>query len=103
MAYLSRNPNVYWRQLVGDGQCVAFVKAASGAPPTALWREGLKVKGLQLAPGTAIATFQNGRYMNDTHGKSHAAIYISQDAFGILVWEQWVGKPVHQRVIRFKG
>jgi hypothetical protein len=36
-------------------------------------------------------------------GSSHAAIYISQDDEGIRVWDQWVGQPVHERLIRFRG
>ena len=30
-------------------------------------------------------------------------IYISQDETGIRVYDQWEGKPVHERVIKFKG
>ena len=32
----------------------------------------------------------------------HAAIYIRHDQNGIWVWDQWVGKPVHQRLIRIR-
>jgi hypothetical protein len=47
--------------------------------------------GATLAVGTAIATFdENGRYANDTHGKSHAAIYLGQTAAGIQVLDQWL-------------
>jgi hypothetical protein len=48
-------------------------------------------------------------------GRSHAAIYLGQDATGIRVLDQWVEKrvlqdgsvklhvqPVHERVIRFQ-
>ena len=54
-----------------------------------------------------IATFQNGAYSNNTHGFSHAAIFLRQTAEGIYVLDQWihVGKRqvVHERLIRFKG
>ena len=80
-----------------------------------------------MKPGTAIATFPNGKYYG------HAAIYVSQNEQGIQVlsleclglhclqecnhtelisvlvcntmqvWDQWVGQPVHQRTIRWKG
>jgi hypothetical protein len=103
MAYVAANPDNYAGQVVGDGQCVTYVKAATMAPQTSLWIEGQRVKGSNVAFGTAIATFQGGHYTNNTTGQSHAAIYISQDATGILVWDQWVGQPVHQRVIRFQG
>jgi hypothetical protein len=69
-----------------------------------------------LSPGTVIATFTaDGKYENDTNGRSHAAIYLGQDATGIRVLDQWVEKkvfpdgrvqrraqPVHERLIRFQ-
>src|SRR5437762_1385951 len=103
MSYVAADPASYKDKVVGDGQCVAYVKTASGAPQTASWKEGAKVKGAAIATGTAIATFQGGKYANDTGGNSHAAIYVSQDINGLTVWDQWVGQPVHQRVIRFQG
>jgi hypothetical protein len=91
---------------------VALVEAATGAPPDRTWRRGAKVQGnLSLKPGTAIATFGlNGRYGNTEDGASHAAVYLSQDAGGIWVIDQWnkrtngkiTGKQVpHKRHIRF--
>lgn len=39
-----------------------------------------------MVPGTAIATFDpSGKYGNHTDGRSHAAIYLGQDATGIQV------------------
>jgi len=115
MSYISDNYETYAGQSVGNGQCVDFVKTASGAPSTKDWKEGIKVKGATIAPGTAIpkglpkgqhATFKNGTYPNEATG-NHAAIYVSQDAHGITVWDQWKNKkmvqPVHERKIRFKG
>jgi hypothetical protein len=56
---------------VGDGQCVALVRLATGAP--------------------AIATFDaDGRYENRKDGTSHAAIYLGQDARGVYVLDQWM-------------
>ena len=100
MPYIANNPAGYNGQVIGDGQCVAFVKLASGAPQTNLWKQGPHVRGSGLAFGTAIATFQGGHYTNNPK-QSHAAIYVSQDQHGITVWDQWKGKPVHERVIRF--
>ena len=88
----------------GDGQCVALVKRAAHAPPTAFWRRGAVVKGnVQLRPGTAIATFDPaGRYGNHTNGTSHAAIYLGPAPNGIRVIDQWVDtrtknhKPWHR-------
>jgi hypothetical protein len=95
MAYICSNPDA-WNQkpLVGDGQCVAFVKAAAMTPASSLWKEGDKVKGnTTIARGTAIATFENGTYPNRSTG-NHAAIYLEQDKkLGILVYDQWATKP----------
>lgn len=67
-----------------------------------------------MAIGTAIATFdEQGRYINDTTGKSHAAIYLGQDPTGIQVLDQWVSRvpgqqerkvqTVHQRTVKFQS
>ncbi len=77
---------------VGTGECVPLVQQATGAPHTSQWRRGALVKGdPNLRPGTAIATFdEDGHYGNHTDGRSHAAIYLWQDANGIVVIDQWV-------------
>jgi hypothetical protein len=64
------------------------------------WVPGDQVEGnLNLAPGTAIATFgSDGTYTN-THGQSHAAIYLGQDQTGIYVEDQWLGHAASTRVI----
>jgi hypothetical protein len=103
MSYVASDPASYLGQVVGDGQCVAYVKEASGAPASSLWSEGDKVKGHDIATGTAIATFQDGKYQNATDGSSHAAIYISQDDDGLSVYDQWAGQPVHKRIIHFRN
>jgi len=84
------------------GQCVAFVKKASGAPATAGWRKGAHVKSSPPSPGTAIASFSGagGTYSG---GHGHAAIFVRLVAGGIEVWDQWVGHPVSKRVLHFKG
>ncbi|WP_233460587.1 BPSL0067 family protein [Citrobacter farmeri] len=57
-------------------------------PVTRNWRRGVLVKGnMSIVPGTAIATFDdNKRHGNHSNGRSHTAIYLSQDANGIQVW-----------------
>jgi hypothetical protein len=102
MAFIAQNPESFAGQVVDDGQCVAFVKEASGAPQTALWREGQKVRGAGIASGTAIATFIEGVYPSHAHG-NHAAIYVDQNDAGLVVWDQWKGQPVHKRTIHFRG
>ena len=105
MSYIAKDPGSYSGQVVGTGQCVPFVQEASGAPNTSLWTKGTLVKGqTTVAKGTAIATFsKDGKYTNSLDGTSHAAIYVSQDAVGVSVWDQWKGQPVHQRTIRFQN
>jgi hypothetical protein len=89
---------------VDGGQCVALVQHYAGAPVTSTWKEGAAVKGQTLlAKGTAIATFIGGKYPNKAHG-NHAALYISQDATGITVMDQWTKKKkVGPRILRFQG
>ena len=111
--YVAADPERWIGQpSVGSGQCVALVQQATGAPLAAQWRRGALVKGnMALRPGIAIATFDpDGRYGNHTDGRSHAAIYLGQDAHGIRVIDQWIvrknGKIVwtqapHARTIKF--
>jgi hypothetical protein len=87
--------------VVGDGHCVSLIKQCTGAPPTGNWRAGASVLNSSLPSGTIIATFNNNRYPNRTG--YHAAIYIKHDQNGIWVWDQWVGKPVHKRLIRIRN
>jgi RHS repeat-associated protein len=98
--YVCSNPQKYLGQEVGSGQCVSIVQICAGAPHTSMWRPGQQVKGNSIAAGTAIATFINGRYPNRPTG-NHAAIYISQDKDGIWVYDQWKGRPLSTRYIRF--
>lgn len=92
---------------VGNKQCVALVRHYANLPATAVWTEGSAVWGnSSLAKGTAIATFVNGRYQSLPSG-NHAAFYVSQDAGGIWIMDQWAsdtGKPkVSKRYVRRKG
>lgn len=93
-------PQLYANKIVGDGHCVSLIKQCANAPSTNLWRPGDYVlqHQNQLPLGSIIATFKNGRYPNRTG--YHAAIYISHDDSGIWVWDQWIGKPVHRRLIK---
>jgi len=93
-----QSPERFKGRVVGDGHCVSLIKRCTQAPLTAQWRPGNKVIDSNILPGTVIATFKNGRYPNVSG--HHAAIFIKQDKSGIWVWDQWLGKPVHQRLIR---
>jgi len=104
--FIATNPEAYKGQVVGTGQCVAYVEVACKAPLTAKWKQGKQVKGngSSIPVGAAIATFDpDGKYGNHTDGRSHGAIYVGQDAIGLQVWDQWLGQVVHQRTIRFQG
>ena len=77
------------KPLVGSGQCVALVQIAADAPQTKFWKQGDSVQQRPPDKGVAIATFQDGRYINDTHGLSHAALFLEADNSGIWVIDQW--------------
>lgn len=100
---ICESPQLYANQVVGDGHCVSLIKKCAAAPATPQWRAGKQVLSFKhpLPLGTIIATFKNGRYPNRTG--FHAAIYISHDASGIWVWDQWQGKAVHRRLIRTRS
>jgi hypothetical protein len=102
-AYVAARPEAFEGSVVGAGHCVDFVKAAAGMPRTSVWRRGARVRGNSgIARGTAIATFEaDGTYTNETG--NHAAIYLYQDARGIWVYDQWQGRSVRKRLIRFEG
>lgn len=108
MAYVYSNAQSLDKEAkVGTFQCVALVQHYTNAPTTSAWREGERVMGNKgLTPGTAIATFENGRYQNRPHG-NHAAFYLSQLSNGIYVVDQWtdmIKKPtISKRFIRAKG
>jgi hypothetical protein len=103
MAYTVTNAAQYAGKTVRNGHCVALLQEAGGVPHTSTWRQGHSVRGHFVPAGTAIATFENGRYTNRTDGSAHAAILIAKQDDGILVWDCWQGQPVHQRVIRYQG
>jgi|HubBroStandDraft_3_1064219.scaffolds.fasta_scaffold00005_18 hypothetical protein len=105
MAWIASDPGSFVGQVVQNGHCVRYVQLASGAPHTSRWRRGAKVRGHpDIRYGTVIATFDPlGTYGNHTDGRSHAAIFVRHDPEGIRVWDQWVGHPVAQRVIRYRG
>ena len=87
---------------VGNGQCVALVRAADPAiGATSSWVAGAAVQGnTALRPGTPIATFDDAdRYANATDGSSHAAIYLGQDRNGLVVLDQWAGSAASVRTI----
>ena len=80
-------------------ECVSLTKMFSGAPCTLCWREGPKVMGnTNIPPGTAIATFENGRYPQ--HGKNrNSGIYLGQSGKNIYIIDQWPTHTAQRRPI----
>ncbi len=84
-----------------DFECVSLVRHYAKAPPTAMWRQGEKVLGNKnILPGTAIATFVNGRWPNLKKG-NHAAFYIGQVSDGLYILDQWKSSEKDRISIRF--
>lgn len=105
MPYTARGKFLKQTLAMGNGQCVALVRELTGAPPSSLWNEGARLVDLLeenafIQPGTAIATFFNGRYPNWPHG-NHAALFLRWVENGIEVFHQWKGKAPHKRVLYF--
>lgn len=88
---------------VGDGECVALIQHYTKAGWTGRWRAGAKVVGGgYLAPGTAIATLENGRWPT-RQGRKHAAFYLRSAPDGVWVIDQYArGLRIESRMIRRK-
>lgn len=95
-------------KLIGEGDCVDLIKRyAPGLrnAPTSAWRAGERVVDAKnLAPGTAIATFVNGRYPTGAANR-HAALFVASGGQTIYVMDQWKDDPkfkpkVSERPIR---
>lgn len=105
MPYVYRDvKSLQGKPLAGNGDCVALIKQyvplLKGVPTNA-WRAGEHVMDHPhtIAPGTAIATFVDGRYPNLPSG-NHAAILLRIDGSGIWVVDQWKNDPVSRPEIR---
>lgn len=96
---LCNDASRFEHKVIGNGHCVSLIRLCSNAPTTNHWRAGEPVTKSSPVPGTVIATFAKGKYPN--REGYHAAVFISQDHNGIWVWDQWQGKAVHKRLIRF--
>lgn len=103
--FIATNPERYAGRQVGNGSCVLYTQRVSTVGLTKSWRRGRKVRDGNVPTNTVIATFTGNppRYGNRRDGSSHAAIFIRQEIAGLRVWDQWVGRPVAQRVIPFKN
>jgi hypothetical protein len=102
MAYVYKEVRtLHLQPKVGKGDCVELIQRYVKVGSTITWRQGKQVFGNRmLLPGTAIATFVNGRYPNRPTG-NHAAFYIGQQSGGIYVLDQWKGADKPKISIRF--
>jgi len=91
-------PKLHGSPTVRDGECVALIQHFTKAPHTTQWRQGAHVVDgpYVLMPGTAIATFVNGKYPQVGKGNRHAAFFLHYGAFddsglveGIWIMEQY--------------
>jgi hypothetical protein len=74
---------------IGDKECVTLIKHYTNAGPARFWREGEKVLGARnLAQGTAMATFVDGRWPQLNRG-NHSGFYLGQVSNGIYIMDQW--------------
>ena len=90
-----------WNKYKGEcatGVQYVFYKAGKPLGLTTGWKQGVKVRGNNIPPGTAIASFRNGKYAQD-----HAAVLIRETKEGLEVWDQFNHPPKAwgKRVLRF--
>ena len=97
-------PGLQRKQKVGDGECVALIQAYTKAGWTGRWRQGAAVlNNRTLRAGTAIATFEKGRWPLHRH-KKHAAFFLRHDPEGFWVIDQYADKPrIESRLIKVKS
>jgi hypothetical protein len=104
MAFVAADPHARIGTVVDTGHCMRHVQVVAGVTHSSTLRRGARVRDADVPPGTVIGTFDaNGRYANATDGSSHIAILLSKQPNGLLVVDQWVGQPVHERLIQYRG
>jgi hypothetical protein len=103
--FIAENAYAQLGKAVENGHCVRFCQKVSTVPHTSRWEPGVKVRGGNVPKGAIIATFDpdTKRYENDIRGRSHAAVFLEEREDGLRVLDQWLGRPVLERTIRFKG
>jgi hypothetical protein len=77
MAYIySGVRRLIGQPVYGDGNCALMVQHYAKLPKADRWRQGSRVVEQQnIWPGTAIATFEDGRYPNKPHNNHVAFFY----------------------------
>lgn len=100
-------PTLQRKEKVGDGGCVTLIREFTPSLKnrhTSTWRQGAAVFGnYDLKPGTAIATFINGKYASKDKG-NHAAFYLRHDGDRIFIVDQFKkSRWIESRPIRRRG
>lgn len=86
--------NLQRKQKVGDGDCVDLIKRYTDVGWTGRWRAGAQVlNNPAIKPGTAIATFVNGRWPGLSRG-NHAAFFLRHGVNGFWVIDQYAEKKL---------
>lgn len=99
--YIAADPTAFvGHGQVGNGECVALVRRAAGAPLSSSWRAGEPVESGAVPVGTAVATIDpDGHYGNHTDGTSHAAIVTEWTPLGFWGLEQYNIRDANGQVI----
>jgi hypothetical protein len=82
----------YINETVGDGDCLALLKATSDVSYPSTWKPAMTVRGVTHLPiGTIIAVFDNDGNYIETDAQCTAGIYLGQDAGGLRFLVQYFG------------
>lgn len=107
--YVASDPSqLLGRGQLGNGECVALVRRAAGAPATSSWRAGEAIEDHPVPAGIAALTFDpDGRYGNYTDQTSHALIVTEWTPRGFSAVEQFnirnqAGEIVHRVAPRIR-
>lgn len=94
-------PALQRHEPVADGSCVKLVQAYTKVGWTGRWRQGATVlNNRSIRPGTAIATFEKGRWPI-RNGRKHAAFFLRHGIDGFWVIDQYAGRAwVESRFIK---
>jgi len=100
-------PALQRKEKIGDGDCVTLIREFTPSLKnrhTSTWKQGDAVFGNRaLKPGTAIATFVNGKYPSISTG-NHAAFYLRHDGDRIFIIDQFKkSRWIESRPIRRRG
>lgn len=106
MPFVAVDPHARLGTVIDTGHCLRHVQVVAGVTHSSTLRRGERVLDADdVARGTVIGTFgADGRYTSATDSTAHMAILLHRNADdSLLVVDQFLGKPVGERVIRNRG